>query len=202
MSRRHLVALCFAFVICFGLFWIMQSLINVEGELDESEAGQVVDFVRLKRDSQVETRKRDLPDRKPPEREPPPPQIDLSENLRPDLGGENFAAQFDSGVDLGGDGLAGLAAADSDVVPLVRVNPDYPMRAAQRGVEGWVEIEFTISKSGAVKDAAVVGYEPSTIFNKSALKAIKKWKYNPKMVDGTPVERPGVFVKLEFQLND
>jgi hypothetical protein len=69
VSRRHLVALCFAFVICFGLFWIMQSLINVEGELDESEAGQVVDFVRLKRDSQVETRKRDLPDHKPPERE-------------------------------------------------------------------------------------------------------------------------------------
>jgi len=199
---RHLVALCLAGFVCFGLFWLMQSLINVEGKLEDAKVGAIIDFVRLKRDTEVETRKRELPDRKPPEREPPPPEMNLAENLRPDVEGAGIAASFDSKVELAGAGLGGVAAADTDVVPLVCAPPKYPMRAAQRGLEGWVEVEFTITKTGSVKDPRVVGYQPSTIFNKEALRAIQKCKYNPRIENGTPVERPGVIVRLAFQMQE
>ena len=85
---------------------------------------------------------------------------------------------------------------------MVRVDPQYPIRAADRGVEGWVELEFTISESGAVKEAKVIAAKPKGVFNRAALRAIKRWKYNPKVEDGVAVERPGVTVRLEFNLED
>ena len=202
MGSRHLVSFVAAGAVTFGLFWLMQALIDVDATLDESKAGKVIDFVRLKRDTDTTLKDRELPDRKPPEKEPPPPDLNLSQNMRPDAGDASFAVGFDSAVELaGGPGLGGLAAADTDAVPLVRVQPTYPMRAAQRGIEGWVEIEFSIGKSGTVNDPVVVGYEPSKIFNKAALQAIRKWKYNPKIEDGKAVERPGIIVRLRFNLN-
>lgn len=202
LPGRYLAALVVAAGVAFGLFWVMQSLIDVQGKLEENKKGKIMDFVRVKRDTETETKKRELPDRKPPEKEPPPPQLDLAQNLRPDAGSEGFAADFDSGIDLaGGPSLAGVGAADTDAVPLVRVPPEYPMRAARRGTEGWVEVQFTISKSGAVKDPQILAYQPNSVFNRAALRAIRQWKYNPKMLDGKAVERPGVIVRLDFTLD-
>lgn len=201
-AARHLVAGGLAVLVTFGLFWVMQALIGVEGKLGAEGKRTVIDFVRLKREIEPEKKKRELPDKKPPEEEPPPPDMNLAKNLRPDAHGEGgFAPGFDSGMDLDGGPNLGLGAADQDVVPLVRVNPEYPIRAAQRGIEGWVEVAFTISATGTVKDAEVVGYYPSSVFNNAALRAIRRWKYNPKVENGKPVERPGVIVRLTFQLS-
>jgi protein TonB len=90
--------------------------------------------------------------------------------------------------------------ADRDAVPLVRINPEYPMRARQRGIEGWVTIQFTISKTGTVTNPVVVASQPRKIFNRAALQAIGRWKYNPKIKDGVAVERPGQKVTLEFAM--
>ena len=95
-----------------------------------------------------------------------------------------------------------MGASDSDVVPVVRVNPQYPIRAAERGIEGWVELEFTITASGTVKNAVVTAARPARIFDSEALRAIGKWRYNPKIVDGKPVERKGVRVRLRFRLEN
>jgi len=195
---RYLAPFVLAAVVTFALFRLMGVLIRVEGELDESKAASAIEFVRLRRDTEIEEKKREAPDRKPPEKEPPPPELDLSQEFRPDAGDSVFVSAFDGDAPLEGVGLAGLAAADADVVPLVRVEPQYPMRAQQRGIEGWVEVEFTISTAGTVKDPEVVAYKPSTIFNKAALQAVRRWKYHPRVVDGKPVERPGVIVRLNF----
>ena len=104
-------------------------------------------------------------------------------------------------MDTGGIGPAG-AIVDSDAIPLVRIEPTYPPRAAERGIEGWVEVEFTISPRGTVEDPVVVAYHPSSIFNNAALRAIRRWKYNPKIVNGKPVARKGVKVHLEFELEE
>ena len=200
MNLRFPVAVAIAFVVTFGLFWVMQALIGIEGELDESARGRVVDFVRLKRDEAVEEKKRKLPNKKPPEEAPPPPDLNLSQNNRPDADMGNTLAIMGSDLDLGeGPGL-GSGGADTDIVPLVRVEPLYPQRAAQRGIEGWVEVEFTISAAGTVSSPRVISYQPSSVFNRAALKAIRKWKYNPKIEDGKAVERPGVTVRLTFEL--
>ena len=83
MSPRFAVAFAIAAVVTFGLFWLMQALIGVEGTLDESGNRSVVDFVRLKREEATEEKKRELPKKKPPEEPPPPPDLNLSSNNRP-----------------------------------------------------------------------------------------------------------------------
>ena len=92
------------------------------------------------------------------------------------------------------------AGSDRDVIPLVRINPDYPPRALSRGLEGWVQVQFTITATGTVKDAVVVNADPKNIFDDAALKAIARWRYNPKVENGTAVERVGVQTIIRFQL--
>jgi protein TonB len=202
MGPRHFVAFAIASVVTFGLFWVMQALVGVEGQLDESVNRRVVDFVRLKRDSATEEKKREPPKKKQKEDTPPPPDLNLSQNNRPDSNVGETMAIMGSEIDLGeGPGL-GAGGADTDIMPLLRVEPLYPQRAAQRGIEGWVVVEFTISEAGTVKSPRIVSYHPSTVFNRAALKAIRKWKYNPKIEEGRPVERPGVTVRLSFDLKE
>jgi protein TonB len=88
------------------------------------------------------------------------------------------------------------------VVPLVRATPDYPPRAAADGTEGWVQVQFTVTAAGTVRDAEVVASEPGTIFDAAALKAIARWRYNPKVEDGETVERVGLQTVIRFQLDD
>ena len=96
--------------------------------------------------------------------------------------------------------MAMSAGSDRDVIPLVRINPDYPPRALGRGLEGWVQVQFTITASGAVEDAIVVDAEPKDVFDDAALKAIARWRYNPKVENGVPVDRVGVQARILFQL--
>ncbi len=202
MGPRHAIAFFCAIFVTFGLLWVMQALIGVEGTLDEGARRRVIDFVRLKQESELETKKRKMPDKKPPEEPPPPPELNLAQNTRPDLDTGNVMPVFDGSLELSGAGPnMGTAATDSDIIPLVRVEPQYPERARQRGVEGWVVVEFMISAAGTVKSPRIIAYHPSTIFNRAALQAIRKWKYNPKIEEGVAVERPGVQVRLVFEFD-
>ena len=201
MGPRHAIAFFCAIFVTFGLLWVMQALIGVEGALDESGRRRVIDFVRLKQESEIETKKRKMPDKKAPEEPPAPPELNLAQNTRPDLDTGNVLPVFDTEIELAGGPDVGGAAMDTDIVPLVRVEPQYPERARQRGVEGWVVVEFTISAAGTVKSPRVLSYFPSTVFNRSALQAIRKWKYNPKIEEGVAVERPGVQVRLTFEFS-
>jgi protein TonB len=185
--------------ITFGLFWVMQALIGVAGEILEEKPSLVVDFVRLKRNTEPEAKKREIPDRKKPEQPPPPPQMNFSQNLNPDEGIGVIVPDVDVGLELASADLSS-GGSDRDVVPLVRVEPQYPMSAKQRGVEGWVELRFTITKAGTVANIVVTASNPGTIFNKSAVNAVSKWKYNPKVKNGTAVDRPGVRQRIKFEL--
>jgi len=198
---RHLSAAVLAIFVTFGLFYLMQALIlGKDMKLGEA-SGTMIDFVRLKKDSELDLKKRKMPDKKEPEEPPPPPDLSMARSNKPsqEMGDMVFAIDVD--VDMGGTGFE-IAASDTDVVPIVRVQPQYPLRASERGIEGWVEVEFTISKLGTVKDPNVINSHPSSIFDRSALKAIRKWKYNPKIEDGEPVERPGIKVRLKFELSN
>jgi protein TonB len=202
IGRRFLVTFALAVVVSFGLFWLMQFLISSRsGVYEDVIRGRVVEFVRLKRETDLETKKRELPEKREKEEQPPPPDIDLSSVPKP--GQEALAiaaptADFD--LDLAGGPDLGGPPSDSDIIPLVRVLPQYPPQALSRGIEGWVIVEFTISAAGTVKNPVVIESNPSGIFNRAMLRAIRKWKYKPKIVDGVPVERPGVRVRQNFAL--
>lgn len=199
MALRFLAVSLLSAAITFALFWVMQALVGAEAEMLESTVSQIVDFVRLKRDTQPETKKREIPDRKVPDQPPPPPQMDFSQNLNPDAAVAAIAPVIDAvfemvAVDLGGRG------SDRDVMPLVRVEPQYPMGAKQQGIEGWVELMFTITELGTVTDIVVTAASAGTIFNRAATQAVSRWKYNPKIENGVAVERPGVRQRIKFQL--
>lgn len=199
---RFIVAFVLAAFVTFGLFYLMQSLIGVEGEVDDSEKIKVVDFVRVKRTEEVKKKEREPPKKEKIDDTPPPPEFSMDQNTSLDGGGIGISANVDTSMALDTGGGFSMASADGDAVPMVRVPPQYPERALQRGIEGRVLIEFTISKSGSVKDAKVVAYEPNTIFNKAALKAVRQWKYNPKIVNGKAVEQPGVRIAIPFKLGN
>ncbi|MFP6622800.1 MAG: energy transducer TonB [Myxococcota bacterium] len=203
MARRYTIAFLVASGVTFGLFYLMQALISMGvAEAERVFAGRVIEFVRLKRDSQLDLKKRRLPDKAPPEEEPPPPELDLSRPVRPDLDLDAMSIALAHQVDLGAGPDFGDMGSDQDIVPIVRVNPQYPIRAADRGIQGWVEVQFTISAAGTVKNPVVVEAEPATIFNRAALRAIRKWKYSPKIEEGVAVDRPDVRVRLHFNLEN
>ena len=87
---------------------------------------------------------------------------------------------------------------DMDAVPLVRIQPEYPRRAAQLGLKGWVHLRFTVTTLGTVENVQVVDSDPPRTFDRAASRAVEKFKYRPKVVDGQPVEQHGVEIVITF----
>jgi protein TonB len=91
---------------------------------------------------------------------------------------------------------------DRDAVPLVRVDPEYPQRELTRGVEGWVQVRFSVTAAGTVRDASVVSSEPRGVFDRAALEAIARWRYNPRVEGGAAVERVGLQTMIRFEIKN
>ena len=199
MVRRLPIAVGLACIVTFGLFWAMQALIGASGELKEGRSGANIEFVRLKRDSTPEEKKREPPRREKPEQQPPPPEMNLAKNTDPGEAVAGIVPLADTGAELAEAATIG-AGSDRDVVPLVRVDPDYPPRARQRGIEGYVDLEFTIGPTGAVENPRVIGANPTGVFDEAALRAVRRWRYNPKLENGVAVSRPGIRVRLRFEM--
>jgi periplasmic protein TonB len=194
------------------LFWLMQFMIsNNQQSLAKKESLQMTEFVRLKRDTELKTRERKTPEPPPPEKRPPPPtpQVEMQQTqvvrmAVPDMDIPNLDIPLHNSRLVGGSVISGVQMGkgkiSTNVIPLVRIPPRYPMRAARRRIEGWVKVEFTITESGAVKDAVVVESQPSDMFDDAALQAIAKWKFKAKIIDGEPFEQRAVQV-LQFKLS-
>jgi protein TonB len=198
---RFPVAIAFALVVTFFLFYAMQALVSVSGELQEGSAPPTVEFVRLKRDTSPEVAKREPPKREKPEQPPPPPQMNLAERVDPGGTTGEIVSLADATEQIAEAAAVGSGDGGAqDAVPLVRVDPDYPPRARQRGIEGWVTLQFTIAPTGSVQGASVLDANPTGVFEEAALRAVNRWRYNPKVEDGVPVARTGVKVKLTFTL--
>ncbi|GGP79192.1 energy transducer TonB [Shewanella ulleungensis] len=88
----------------------------------------------------------------------------------------------------------------SDALPVVQVAPQYPIIAARDGIEGYVVVEFDINEMGAVMNAKVIDAQPRRTFDRSAIQAIKGWKYKPKLDQGHAVSQYRQQVRLDFSL--
>ncbi len=180
------------------MFWTLYTLTTVEFDLEVREATRI-DFTRMVRESATETRREEKVEREPPPATPDVPQLSLA-NSSVDANVVSLAPTIDTAGAM--TGLNMSAGADRDVVPLVRINPDYPQRALSRGLEGWVQVQFTISETGAVIDPIVVDSSPKGIFDDAAIKAISRWRYNPKIEGAVAVQRVGVQTIIRFNLED
>lgn len=181
-----------------GLFLVMKVLVTgQEYEIEEELAAIGIDFVRVERDEESQTKDRALkrPSKVEPEEPPPPPK--LTQPNRPNIDKASMSA------DLGAFDLAGLnlnAPVDGDTLAIVRVLPRYPSRALSRGIEGWVLMEFAINELGLAVNPVVIESEPPGIFDRAALSAVKRWKYRPMIEDGRPRMRPGVRQLISFEI--
>jgi protein TonB len=198
MLARLPLAIAIAIVVTFGLFWSMQALISVGGELKEGSSGGAIEFVRLKRDNTPQEKKREPPKRAKPKQQPPPPEMNMAKNMNPSDAAGDIAPMINAAAELGKASELSSGGGDRDLVPLVRVEPDYPPKAKQRGIGGWVEFEFTIGPAGTVEDLKILRSSPRGVFDRAVLRAVRRWRYNPQMVDGKPVARPGIQVRLRF----
>jgi protein TonB len=203
MILRILLAGVLGIAVTFGLLLLMQQLIATGNRtLDESETMHFVDFVRVPEEETTRTKDR-KPEKPPPADEPPPPAQEPQQRMEADVTTEGVSfdvSRFDTGQTVNA-GL-GLTVADGDYLPIVKVAPVYPRRAQTRGIEGYVVLEFTVSKSGRVTDPRVIEAEPPNMFNQAAIDAVKKFKYKPRIVNGEPIEVPGVKHRITFRLEE
>ena len=185
----------------FALFTLMYSLVVSElvGLREVSDSVRF-DFVRLQK-REISPTERKLPPKAQKPKKPKMPQSrQEAESLNPDSVrfATSSATPYQLDLMTGGDLSKGWVGT-RDPLPIMRVTPIYPSRASRRGIEGWVEVIFTINTNGATEDVQVVAEEPPGVFSRAAVKAVRKWKYKPQMIDGKVQARPNVRVMLKFE---
>lgn len=177
-------------VLALALFWLMQVLISGgSARLSRSEPEAMIEFVRLKQETQTRVRERVLPERPEPPKVLPRPEISIQHKTRVLAPRLSFEANFDLPVVLSaGPSLGELATleVDSGFMALSRTPPRYPYQAKRRGIEGWVRVSFTVTEDGNVEDVIVEEADPPGMFEQAAVAAVSKWKFKPPVVDGRP----------------
>jgi protein TonB len=191
MMLRLLSMLLFGAVLTTGMFWLLWSLVSQPVGVDETIKATRIEFSRMRHDTQAESKREEKVEREPP----PAPEVP---RMSPTIARVNTdLAPISLTINTGADLKLG-AGADTDVIPLVRIAPEYPRRALRRGIEGWVQVQFTITPTGAVTDPKVVAADPPELFDEAAIRSILRWRYNPKIEDGVAVERVGVQTVIRF----
>jgi protein TonB len=199
MIGRYLFSVALGVVVTLSLLFVMNILI-VTGKqaLTTPRDRAKLEFVRVKRNESlnVEEFQPEKPP-KPPETPPETPPQDL-DNMDPNTPSINVAAPTVSAdTDIGGPG--GMNIAEGDYLPIVRVAPVYPARALSRGLEGYVDLAFTVTTTGTVRDPVVL-QSTSSLFERAAIRAVLKFKYKPRVVDGVPVDVPDVKTRITFKI--
>ena len=206
-STKNPSIVVIAIILNIAIFILIQRLVSKEHDFDINLIDRnFLDFTRVIEKPIPPPEKIEDIEPPPEEEDPPPPEMPTPEVERPQqmdielstpeidvpmsMAGEPYLGEFSDGSgNMGGLGRPGKPNIDSNVVPSLRIPPNYPNRALRSGIEGIVTVEFTITTDGSVKDAEIIEADPPNIFDKSVLRAIAKWKFNPDMVDGQPVEK-------------
>ena len=198
MIIRLNIALIFGALLTVAMFWVMWKLISGPIDAASMRTATRIEFTRMRKDTEVASKREQKVER---ERPPPAPEVPRMAFSSGSV--ESNVATLTPTVDAGSamSKMSLSAGSDRDTIPLVRVPPDYPQRAISRGLEGWVQVQFTITGTGSVKDAVVVK-SSSKIFEEAALKSIARWRYNPKIEGGVAVDRVGVQTIIRFTLEN
>ncbi|MCH7821261.1 MAG: energy transducer TonB [Proteobacteria bacterium] len=201
MIGRYAFSILLGTVITLSLLFIMQLLIeHGESAITKERTRHQLDFVRIKRNESLNIE--DFTPEKPPPPPDTPPEIppqDL-DNIDPNAPTINIRPPtIATQMDIGGPG--GMNIAEGDYLPIVRVAPVYPARALSRGLEGYVDLSFTVTLTGTVRDAIIL-YSTSSLFERAATRAVLKFKYKPRVVDGIPVDVVGVKTRITFRIED
>lgn len=200
---RWAISMVMAACITLGLFYFMQALIATGADLDQRVSVvkivdatmpeielEVIEEIDKPEPIQDDTEVvEDIPDR----------QQSLSDG--PSLNIERASIELDTGLQLNN---ASISATDGDFLPLVAIAPQYPTRAAQRGITGWCLVSFTVDGLGNVVEGSIVveDAEPTSIFDRSSIRAAGRFKFQPRVVDGQGVAVDNVQYVFRYELED
>lgn len=201
MIGRYAFSIVVGVVVTLSLLFVMQLLIATgKAALTKPRDRAQLEFVRVKRNENLNTEDF-TPDKPPPPPEVPPetPPQEL-DNVDPNAPTINVPPpSVSANTDIGGPG--GMNIAEGDYLPIVRVAPVYPARALSRGLEGYVDLSFTVTTAGTVADPVII-FSTSSLFERAATRAVLKFKYKPRVVDGVPVNVPGVKTRITFKIEE
>ena len=195
-SIRVIVGGLLAVPVAIGLFYVMQSLVNREFEQEEVKARKIADIVVP--DKVIETNTKEVKPEKVEDPEEPPPDLEpIQFDTDVDMNTGNMAPTAKISLNLN---ASGMSSGDGEYLPIVKVAPIYPRRAQTRGITGYCIVEYTVTTTGAIRDPQPVDCQPQGIFERASVKAATKFKYKPRVVDGSPIEVAGVQNKFTFEL--
>lgn len=192
-------------VTTLGLLYLMNELVNTEFVQPDATKTVKIPDIRMS-NTEIETRVEDAKPEKPQEQEAPP-ELPEPEFEAPDVSGEalNMTAPVaKADIDMSGNSLA---FSEGEYLPIVKVPPEYPSTALSRGIEGFCTVVYTVTETGTTRDPVPIPDQcvtkdgkPTTVFNRASVKAALKFKYKPKVVDGKPVEVPGVKNRFTYEM--
>ena len=202
---RHWIKLISPIVVTIFIFLLIQSLISQGTGIDKDRNNpNYVDFIRIKQDDTLQERKRTIPDKPPTPKRPPQPKIELDVNKPPPVAKLDFEMpDFSLPTDFSGAFLSNLESMGSGIsqlIPIVKVAPRCPREAQINGINGSVKMLLTVSETGRVNNIVIQSFKPSRVFNSEAIKAVKRWQFKPKTIDGIAVEQKGE-LEVEFSCN-
>ncbi|WP_116368040.1 energy transducer TonB [Parahaliea mediterranea] len=200
MSRnlvRLILGALLAIPVAGGLFFIMQYLIaTADPEIDDTKQRKLADIHMPERE--IETQRTEQKPDKVDDPEEPPPDLDTPDiDMDMDTNVVNTAPAQEVAIEISS---SGMAATDGEYLPIVKVAPIYPRRAQTRGITGYCIVEYTVTKSGSIRDPRPVDCQPSGVFESASVKAAEKFKYKPRVVDGEAIEVAGVQNKFTYEL--
>lgn len=202
---RLILASPIALAVTLALFSLMAWMVDNGGKsIPKPTAALSFTMVMAEQEQDVQRRQRSVPE------QPQVPQVPTQAPARSEQTAAMDVSSLNPLVDLNlSTAIEGVAvnapqfgefSVNQQVMPLHRVEPNYPAKALQRGVEGYVTLRFNIDELGKTRDIEVVDANPKRYFEREAMLALRNWKYQPKIVDGKAVVQTGLTVRLEFKL--
>lgn len=197
MIPRYFVSVNLAAFITFGMFLAMHFLIsNGEIVLIEKQIRPKIDFGIVRKPYDEPGTKVDLP--------VPPEITNMPEIPEIEIPGVNPVGLIpkDDKITMKppiSDITKSIFVAEGDLVPIVKPAPQYPVVMLEKGIEGFVRVQFTVTKEGMTSDVKVVESSHQG-FERSAIKAALGFKFKPRVVNGEAVAVNGVTNIIEFKL--
>ena len=198
---RLLIGVPVAGVITFLLFTLMQVLIFDESEIEEDPPEEIrITISDVAEDIDVRRREVTIDDVAQVDPPPPPPQIERQTAEQPT---EDMSSVLGELPDFETPELTGnnvnFDVSDRDAQPMVRIPPQYPPRAAERGTEGSCTVTFDVTPDGTPTNIETL--ECPSVFSRSTIRAVERWRYEPKVENGNAVWRRGVVTQLDYRLD-
>lgn len=198
MIVRYVSSAALGLAVTAALLWTMQYLVE-QTEVGANEDPVPVHdwFAKVRKDTELDTN-----EPKPQPIDPyvtPPPARAITESIDTvfvgRLPGQLVAPpQGEFKPEL-------LGPANSTLVVIVQVQPEYPPVASQRGLEGYVDVTFDVTEAGTVTNVSVFA-SSHPLFEKAAIRAAERSRYRPRMVDGVPQVTSGLIKRFRFAMEN